>query len=463
MFLEFYQMREQPFGVTPDPRYLYLGRSHREALASLFYGIEADRGFVALIAQPGLGKTTLTVHILEKLQRSARTVFLFQTQCNSRELLQFLLNDLGVDAAGMDMVSMNNKLNVILSREKLAGRRFVLAIDEAQNLDPEALETIRLLSNFETSSAKLLQILLIGQPQLAHKLASPALVQLQQRISVFARLEPFDSEETARYIEHRLQIAGYDGSPLFTPGALQIIKDRSQGIPRNINALCFSALSLGYAMSRKRIDSEIMREVVADRDVESLDEPTMPRRTSSAPVKVGPILSYSRPTSMRWLPRWALGAACLAVSISVGTALLTSSSPHIGRLLQGASKVFTHIQTVATSAVGSATTTFASGSISSLVEKSGTIPAVDPLRPSRPHNNVETKTVVVHSGDTLRQIALRTVGQYSGKVRDQIRRLNPAMTNPNHIEVGQKVRLPQPSVSVDSPLDAGGANTTAKE
>ena len=151
MFLDFYQMREQPFGVTPDPRFLYLGKSHREALASLFYGIESDRGFVALIAQPGLGKTTLTFQLLEKLQRAARTVFLFQTQCNSRELVHYLLNDLGVDATGMDIVSMNNKLNVILSREMLAGRRFVLAIDEAQNLDPEVLETIRLLSNFETS------------------------------------------------------------------------------------------------------------------------------------------------------------------------------------------------------------------------------------------------------------------------------------------------------------------------
>jgi general secretion pathway protein A len=142
MFLEFYQMREQPFGVTPDPRFLYLGQSHREALASLYYGIESDRGFVALIAQPGLGKTTLTFQLLEKLQQVSRTVFLFHTQCNSREMFHYLLNDLGVDAAGMDVVSMHHKLNQILSREMLAGRRFVLAIDEAQNLEPEVLETI---------------------------------------------------------------------------------------------------------------------------------------------------------------------------------------------------------------------------------------------------------------------------------------------------------------------------------
>src|SRR6202140_429634 len=194
MYLEFYNLKEQPFGVTPDPRFLYLGESHREALASLFYGIESDRGFVALIAQPGLGKTTLTFQMLEKLQQASRTVFLFQTQCNAKELFHYLLNGLGIDAEGMELVSMHNKLNQILSQEMLPGRRFVLAIDEAQNLDWGGLEAIRLLSNFETSRDKMLQILLIGQPQLAEKLASPELEQLQQRISVFARLEPLDSE-----------------------------------------------------------------------------------------------------------------------------------------------------------------------------------------------------------------------------------------------------------------------------
>jgi type II secretory pathway predicted ATPase ExeA/phage tail protein X len=455
MFLDFYQMREQPFGVTPDPRYLYLGKSHREALASLFYGIEADRGFVALIAQPGLGKTTLTFQLLEKLQRAARTVFLFQTKCDSRELLHYLLNELGVDAASLDIVSMHNQLNVILAREKLAGRRFVLAIDEAQNLGPDVLETIRLLSNFETPSAKLLQILLIGQPQLACKLASPTLVQLQQRISVFARLEPFDSEETARYIAHRLQVAGYGGGPLFTPGALQIIKDQSQGIPRNINSLCFSALSLGCATGRKRIDSEIMREVVADRDVESLNKPLMTPRATSAPMRVGQTLSYPRPRSKRRLPRWALGAACMAASMAVGIVILPSSSSRIGRLLDAMTEVSASVRSAATSTESSTETTSPSGPISPLVEKVVEVPRVDPVQPSRSSGDVEVNTVVVQSGDNLRQIALRTVGRYSDRIIEQIRKLNPGMTDPNHLEVGQQVRLPRPSVTIDSPPDNG--------
>ena len=269
MFRDFYQMQEEPFGVTPDHRFLYLGDSHREALASLYCGIEADRGFMVLIAPPGLGKTTLIFQLIEKLRPDARTVFLFQTQCNSRELIQFLLNDLGVDVNGMETVAMHNKLNQILLQERLAGRRFVLIVDEAQNLDPGVLETIRLLSNFETSQSKLLQILLVGQPQLARKLASSSLEQLQQRISMFAKVEPFSADETARYIAHRLKVAGYTGDELFTSGAMEIIKDRSKGVPRNINRLCFSALSLGCAMGRKRIDADMMREVVADLDVES--------------------------------------------------------------------------------------------------------------------------------------------------------------------------------------------------
>ena len=145
----------------------------------------------------------------------------------------------------------------------------MLIVDEAQNLDPSVLETIRLLSNFETSQSKLLQILLVGQPQLARKLASSSLEQLQQRISMFAKVEPFSADETARYIAHRLKVAGYTGGELFTSGAMEIIKDRSKGVPRNINRLCFSALSLGCAMGRKRIDAEMMREVVADLHVES--------------------------------------------------------------------------------------------------------------------------------------------------------------------------------------------------
>ena len=374
MFLDFYQLKEQPFGVTPDPRFLYLGQSHREALASLYYGIGSDRGFVALIAPPGLGKTTLTFQLLEKLQQASRTAFLFQTKCNTKEFFHYLLNGLGVNAEGMELVSMHSKLNEILCREMLAGRRFVLAIDEAQNLDPDVLETIRLLSNFETSRDKMLQILLIGQPQLARKLATPELEQLQQRISVFARLEPFDSEDTARYIAHRLEVAGYEGSPLFSPGALRLIAEQSHGVPRKINGLCFSALSLGCAMGRKQVDAAMMEEVIADRDVESFQRPRVARSVVSPPVPApvpvpvtsrAVLSSYPAAKPERGFGRWAIGIAGVAAGLVIGIGILFFSPGGIGRSIQESSEAWTSIRTAAASIRGSSAVKSESAPLSS--------------------------------------------------------------------------------------------------
>jgi type II secretory pathway predicted ATPase ExeA/HSP20 family molecular chaperone IbpA len=270
MFLDFYGLREQPFGVTPDPNYLYLSRTHGEALGALLDGIKADRGFMALIAEPGMGKTTILYRLLEELRDSARTVFLFQTQCDSREFFRYILSELGIKTARMGLVSMHNKLNEVLFSEMLAGRRFILVVDEAQDLEGPVLETIRLLSDFETPHAKLLGIILSGQPLLAEKLAQPALSQLKQRIAIVRRLEPLSADETASYIEHRLNVAGFSGTPLFEPEALALIARQSQGIPREINNLCFNALSLGEARRSPTISGEIAQEVVASATVDSI-------------------------------------------------------------------------------------------------------------------------------------------------------------------------------------------------
>jgi type II secretory pathway predicted ATPase ExeA len=272
VFLEFYRLKEQPFGVTPDPHYLYLGKSHREALASLFYGVKTGRGLLALIAQPGMGKTTLLFRFLEHMRRSARTAFLFQTQCDSNGLLHYLLRDLGINTQGQDFVTMHDRLNTILLQEAHAGRRFVLVIDEAQNLDDSVLETARLLSDFETPNEKLLQIVFAGQPQLAQKLGRPELVQLRQRISILGHLRPFSPTEVNDYIDHRLRVAGHSGEKLFAPPAVESIAFRSRGIPRNINNICFNALSLGCALGRKQIDEEMIGEVTADLELSSLTD-----------------------------------------------------------------------------------------------------------------------------------------------------------------------------------------------
>jgi type II secretory pathway predicted ATPase ExeA len=474
MFLDFYKMKEQPFGVTPDPRFLYLGKSHREALASLYYGIEANRGFVALIAPPGLGKTTLTFQLLQKLQQASRTVFLFQTQCNAKELFHYLLNGLGVDADGMEMVSMHNKLNQILSREMLAGRRFILAVDEAQNLEPQVLESIRLLSNFETSQAKLLQILLIGQPQLARKLASPELEQLQQRISMFARLEPFGFEDTARYISHRLKVAGYEGGPLFTPGALRMIAEQSQGVPRKINSLCFSALSLGCAMGANQIDAAMMEEVLADRDVESLQRPRAAERVVSTPATPRAILSspmISRPAMFSYqakprksFGRWALGAAGVAMCVALGIGILSFSPGKIDWSIEQSSGAWTTIRNGLASIRGFlAGKSDAAPSSSSLDVQAAGLPDSEAGLASSMNGDAEIDTVIVQPGEKLRQVILRTMGEYNGEAIERIRKLNPDIADLDRLEAGQTIRFPRASASADSatagaPASAGGKN-----
>src|SRR2546430_4613036 len=263
--VDFYQLQEQPFGVTPDPRFLYFSPGYSEALASLLYGIETGRGFLSLVAEPGMGKTTLLFQLLQRWRGYIHSAFLFQTQCNSRELIQYLLNDFGLKSDGEDIVRMHSELNDFLFRETKAGRRVVVFIDEAQNLSDAVLETVRLLSDFEAPDKKLLQIILAGQPALAQRLARPSLVQLRQRIAVQARLDPLPFDETVRYVQHRLKVAGYQGPELFTREALELIAKRSRGIPRLINNLCFNALSLGCAMRRRQIDVVVPSEAVEDR------------------------------------------------------------------------------------------------------------------------------------------------------------------------------------------------------
>lgn len=191
MIANYYQLAEQPFGVTPDPRFLFQSPTHREAMASLLHAIKAGRGFTALIAEPGMGKTTVLFNLMQQLGESARTAFLFQAQDSAKNFLRNLLADLGIEDDGQDVAGMQKKLNEYLVQEISQGKNFVVVVDEAQNLDDSVLEAVRMLSKFETASEKLMTIVLAGQPQLAEKLRAPQLTQLRQRVSIVARLKPY--------------------------------------------------------------------------------------------------------------------------------------------------------------------------------------------------------------------------------------------------------------------------------
>lgn len=427
MFLNYYRLREQPFGATPDPRFLYLGRTHREALASLFYGVLAHRGFMALVAPPGMGKTTLLFQLLERLRGRARTAFLFQTQCDSRELLRYLLHDLGI-TPGEDLVAMHQQLNEVLLQEAAEGRTLVVVIDEAQDLAEQTLETVRLLSDFETSQRKLLQIILAGQPQLARTLAAPGMAQFRQRIAILGRIEPLDRREVERYILHRMEAAGYQGGALFTADALKLIAEASEGIPRNINNLCFNALSLGCALQQKRIGGAIVAEVLADRDLESLlPEKNKPNREAmSARFPPKPVAA----PAARWRFSQALALRAAALIMAVGLLWFSALKAGNSAWTQPAPPVAAASPTEArTAAVQPSPATLPKS-----VE-----PKTDPVRATT-HPD---RTIVVEPAQTLAQISRRYVGRYDSRLIAEIQALNPEMTDPNHLEVGQRIRLPQ--------------------
>jgi type II secretory pathway predicted ATPase ExeA len=340
MFLRHYGLREQPFGVTPDPRFLFSTRVHREALASMQYGIQEGRGFMALIAEPGMGKTTLLFQLLEQLRGKTRTAYIFHTQCDSAQILASLVAELEFDPdANREQTpapreDLQESLNRLLLREAQAGRTPVVIIDEAQNLQEPVMETIRLLSNFENPTAKLMQIVLAGQIELGQRLASPRLLQLRQRISIVSRLAPLDASEVAPYIENRLRVAGYSGEPLFAPAAYQRIAELSRGVPRNINNLCFHALSIGFALGVRRIDLSVLDEVASDLDWSAFypdagarPEPAPPAQAEASTASPGhPATSRAEALAPRPAPS-STARPPLSISTPTQTSAATPRTP----------------------------------------------------------------------------------------------------------------------------------------
>jgi general secretion pathway protein A len=263
--VQHFGFQEDPFRVNPDARYMFPSKTHLEALAALENGFYSNRGFIAMIAPPGMGKTTLLYRFLEDTRQTARSVFLFDidSDCEPRDFVGYILRDFGITPAKSSS-EMHQQLGDVLIQETESGRKCVVVIDEAQNLSDAVLERVRLLTNFETSQGKLLQIILSGQPQLTDKLLQASLVQLRQRVSTICRLDLLSLEETIDYIDYRLRQAGYEGDPLFTDDALKMIAETSLGTPRMINNLCYNALSLCCTMQSHQVDADIVAKVVAN-------------------------------------------------------------------------------------------------------------------------------------------------------------------------------------------------------
>jgi general secretion pathway protein A len=268
-------LSQAPFNITPDPSFLYLSASHREGLAQLSYGIKARKGFVVLTGEVGTGKTTLIHALLNDLSGSAQTALIFSTIVSPGDLLRSVCEEFGLVEPKRPLGEIHDylvSLNEFLLESYRKGENCVLIIDEAQNLSAEVLESIRLLSNFETSKDKLLQILLVGQPELAVRLNSPDLRQLKQRVMLRHHLRALLLQECCEYVSNRLKVAGAERT-IFTPNALEGIYSYSAGIPRVVNVLCDNALLTGYALGRKEVDVGIIREVAEELSLTTNHEP----------------------------------------------------------------------------------------------------------------------------------------------------------------------------------------------
>jgi len=284
MYLTHYGLVRSPFEMTPDPAFLYLGEAHREGLATLVYGVRSRKGFVLLTGEVGTGKTTLLHALLAQLDAGTASAFIFNPRLEPLDFFRVLFDELGIEETCRTKAEYLLALNRFLIARLERNQATLLIVDEAQNLSPEMLEEIRLLSNLETPTSKLLQIMLVGQPELAGMLSRPELRQLRQRIVLRHSLRPFDAVETTNYIEERLRLAGYTGKGLFDKKALAELHEISGGIPRLLNIICDGALLFGYARELDTLSRDVIREVAHDL---ALDMPGVPAEPGGGPPRRG--------------------------------------------------------------------------------------------------------------------------------------------------------------------------------
>ncbi len=325
MYASFFGLQQAPFSIAPDPRYLYLSDRHREALAHLLYGIKGGGGFVLLTGEIGAGKTTVCRCVLEQIPAHCRVAYIFNPKLTVRDLLRAICDEFGIalKAQGGELAALKDfidPLNAYLLRSHAAGEHNILIVDEAQNLSMHVLEQLRLLTNLETSERKLLQIILIGQPELRQMLAQPLLEPLAQRVIARFHLGALDTNETQQYVQHRLAVAGLTGPVPFSSNALQVVHQLSRGVPRRINLLCDRALLGAYSMGRKQVNQQIVEraavEVFAEEPPESSRPPRKLRLGEAVKGKGRPRLSARSTSVATWVAGVLLGVAATATAMA---------------------------------------------------------------------------------------------------------------------------------------------------
>jgi general secretion pathway protein A len=458
MYLSFYGLKKEPFHTTPDPNFLYLSPSHKEAMGTIIYGIEKRKGFIAIFGEVGVGKTTIIRAYLEKTSdRKQKTVYILNPIVSFHGLLTDIFRSLELVPTHDDSAEMVNQLQEALICEYRSGSTVVLVIDEAQNMPVQTLEQLRLLSNLETSTDKLIQIVSIGQPELHTLLDHPTLKSFQQRIALRATIQPLTQKASQAYIEHRVALASATGAPLFTEGALKLIIREAHGIPRRLNILCDNALITGYGRQRKPVSVNEVKEILVDMDAS---------RSS-------------------YLMKWAVGVAA-AILLAIGTFLLSPIflpekgggsllSPVEGNNLNetGTSNRMPQESTESLadkrismpssepqneSAIPDKTLEETDSDVvaepaDTVVKSIQSVPAksrmaVSKVESSRKKsggtaNSPKIPTRAVKEGENLSQIANEAYGSSSMQYVEWVRRHNPQIVDPDIILPGQKIVLPE--------------------
>jgi general secretion pathway protein A len=478
MYLDFYALKKVPFHLTPDPEFLFLSPSHKTALGSLIYGIEERQGFVALIGEVGVGKTTLLRAYLERVdRRQLKTIYIFHSNVSFRDLLKTVYREFGLEMPSEDLFEAVNHLYQVLIEEYQQGRNVTLIVDEAQNMPLETLEHLRMLSNLETSTQKLVQIVLAGQPELETKLNLHELRQLKQRIAVWATIAPLTATESIEYIQHRLAKALITEQPVFTPGALRHIAKYAQGIPRVLNILCTNALISGFGYRAPRITAKIAREVAAEYRGKQPRWFLRPWLLIPAGIAVllalfwvspyrQPVLAkVSQTVDLQRLLTKVRGTPAPTITTTPSTS--RSSTPAAGAARTQAPGELSRPQTVpairdtapsrtapaTVGPVGSPATTSASTPATPLAQPPPSTSVAPPTSDSttrvagipRPTSSAPTGTPVVKTvkrGDVISKLAVEVYGVTSPEIIEWVKKHNSHVTDIDRIQVGELLTFP---------------------
>ena len=419
MYLDFYHLKKAPFHITPDPEFLFLSPSHKAALGALVYGIEERQGFVALIGEVGLGKTTILRSYLERVDQSQlKPIYIFNPNVSFSELLKTLCREFGIEDVAEDIAETVNRLHQALIEEYKRGRNVALIVDEAQHMPTETLEHLRMLSNLETATQKLIQIVLVGQPEFDLKLEDYALRQLKQRLAIRGTISPLTDEESQDYIIYRLAKVVTVDEPLFTRGALREIVKQAQGTPRVINILCTNALIHGYGYNKRRISTKIVRGAVAEYTGKPPQRPWKPWMTLSSATALLALLLWFSPYQQVVLSKLSgLAQSLPFVTPSVASRVApTPGQPAVPR-----------------------------DSAPPLLSATPALPTQSPRleNPLPAPETLELGTIrTIKRGDQIVKVALEVYGFSNNAVIDWIKKNNPQLRNINRLDVGMQLALP---------------------